>query len=81
MNIDSNATGEVVLSENASLTDLRLRLKRVGIVFQASSVQVKENVASGSRYRAPAQSRKRVQHFKDRGRDEERSISKEEQTK
>ena len=52
MNIDSKVAGEVVivLSENASLTDLRLRLERVGVVFQASSVQVKGNVASGSRY-------------------------------
>ena len=51
MNIDSKAAGEVVivLSENASLTDLRLRLERVGVVFQASSVQVKGNVASRSR--------------------------------
>ena len=81
MNLESKAAGEVVtvLSENASLTNLRLRLERVGVVFQASSVQVKGNVASGSRCRAPAQSRKSVQHFKDcdRGRDEERCISKE----
>ena len=58
MSNESKAAAEVVivLSENASLTDLRLRLERVGVVFQASSVQVKGNVASGSRYRAAAQS-------------------------
>ena len=46
MNIDSKAAGEVVivLSENASLTDLHLRLEQVGAVFQASSVQAKGNV-------------------------------------
>ena len=52
MNLESKVAGEVVivLSENASLTDLRLRLERVGVGFQALSVQVKGNVASGSRY-------------------------------
>ena len=82
MNNDSKAAGEVVivLSEKASLTDLRLRLERVGVVFQASSVQVKGNVASGSRCRAPAQSRKSVPHFEDRDRKRaEESISKEKQ--
>ena len=50
MNLASKAAGEVVLSENASLTVLRLRLERVGVVFQASSVHEKGNIASGSRY-------------------------------
>ena len=73
----------MVLSENPSLTDLRLKLERVGVVFQASSVQVKGNVASGSRYTAPAHIWKSVQHFEDcdRGRDEERCISKQKQKK
>ena len=53
MNLESKAAGEVVivLFENVSLTDLRLRLERVGVVLQASLVQVKGNIASRSCYR------------------------------